>query len=141
MSQRNSIKPLVLKMQTDIMMMKHPSRDCIYDEFHACYEEPRDDRDTMQDQVQRYADKGYPEHNGLVATGVIIRRNNKKVLKFCKAWLKEVENGSIRDQLSCNYVLWKQKVKIDLINFQDTLTFYFNYRNHKNKYIHKTEDK
>lgn len=137
LQQIRSLKPLYSKMQTDMMFMKHPNRKCIYEEFHACYEEPRDNREVMLKQVQGYADNGYPENNGLCATGVIMRRNNKKVLKFCRAWLDEVENGSIRDQLSCNYVLWKQKIKVDLIPFSDTLTWNFRQRRHKNKFIYK----
>ena len=136
---RADIEPLYSKMVTDMMLMKHPVRDCIYDEFHACLEGGRDDRSKMFDQVQRYANNYYPENNGLVATGVMIRKNCPRVLKFCKTWVKEVENGSIRDQLSFNYVAWKLKFKFDMIPFKDTLSYHFSYNKHKNKYLHKTK--
>ncbi len=122
------------------MVMKHPTRSCIYDEFHACLDGQRDDRDTMLNQVQRYASAGYPANNGLVATGVMIRRNDKVVLAFCRAWLDELENGSIRDQLSFNYVAWSMGFKYDMISYADTLTYYFRYVKHKNKYIHKSKN-
>ena len=116
----------------DFMVLQHPIRDCIRDEFHACCDGKRDDIDRMHKQVQRYFDDYYPEHNGLAATGVIFRRNTKAVLKFCKAWLKEVEKGSTRDQLSFNYVAWKMGYKFDFMDWQ-YLYDYFNYQNKHKK--------
>jgi hypothetical protein len=38
--------------------------------------------------------------NGLVATGLIIRKNTREVMNFCDEWLNEVETHSIRDRWS-----------------------------------------
>ena len=132
MTQQANIEPLIRKMQTNMMLMKHPTRGCVYDEFHACCDAipPKDDVPTMFRQVQGYANDGYPENNGMVATGVMIRKNHKSVLTFCRAWLDEVEAGSYRDQLSFNYVAWLLDFRFEIIPFHDTLTYYFNYRRH-----------
>ena len=118
---------------TDFMLMKHPTRDCIYDEYHACCDGEKDGIYTMAEQVQGYADEFYPKHNGMVATGVMFRRNTKKVQDFCRIWFEEVLAGSIRDQLSFNYVAWKLKFKYDMIDFNYTLTWNFNYYQHKHR--------
>lgn len=115
----------------DLMILKHPIRNCIYEEFHACFDGRKDNAKTMHKQIQRYANDFYPKNNGLVASGLMFRRNSKQVLRFCKAWLNEVENGSIRDQLSFNYVSWKKKYKFDLLDWQ-YLYDYFTY-NSKHK--------
>ena len=132
MTQQNNLKPLIAKMQTNFMLMKHPTRSCVYDEFHACCDAipPKDDVPTMFNQVQGYANNGYPEKNGMVATGVMIRKNHKSVLNLCRDWLDEIEAGSYRDQLSFNYVTWMNDFKFEIIPFHDTLTYYFNIRKH-----------
>lgn len=126
--QTKDLQPLIDMQVNDLMILRHPLRDCIYDEFHACNDGQKDKVKKMYDQVQRYADLGYPENNGLVASGVMFRRNNKKVAAFCRAWFEEVKNGSIRDQLSYNYVAWKLDYKFDYMDWQ-FLYDYFNYRN------------
>lgn len=129
--QKNNIQHLIDLQKCDLMILKHPTRICIYDEFHACNDGQKDKTKKMFDQVQGYANEGYPAKNGLAATGIIFRRNNKKVLKFCQAWLKEINNGSHRDQLSFNYVAWKLKYKFDFFDWQ-YIYDYWNYNsNHK----------
>ena len=44
---------------------------------------------------------------GMTASGVLVRRNTKANAKFNEAWWTEVNNGSVRDQLSFGYVSWK----------------------------------
>ena len=120
-------------MHTDIMLMKHPSRDCVYDELMACAEAfpPKDDIRVMRNQVQHYADKYYPENNGMVATGIIIRKPSDDVDNLMLAWWDEIESGSYRDQLSFNYAAWDEKIKFDMINWGHVFTHYFNIKSHK----------
>lgn len=127
-----NIDPLLDLQICDLMILKHPVRDCIYDEYYACTNPPRDNAEVMHKQVQGYADMGYPKHNGMVSSGLNFRRNSKDVLKFCKAWLREVERGSIRDQLSFNYVAWQRQYKFDLLDW-NYLFDYFTY-NAKHKW-------
>ncbi len=130
--QTKDLQPLIDMQVNDLMILRHPVRDCIYDEFHACADGNKDKVKTMYKQVQRYADLGYPENNGLVASGVMFRRNSKKVAAFCRAWYKEVSKGSIRDQLSFDYVAWKLKYKFDMMDWQ-YIYDYFDYNSkHKN---------
>jgi hypothetical protein len=95
----------------EIATFAYPStfgpRDCLYQEANACIRRKKDSPEIIQKQIQRYRDDGYPEHNGLVETSVIVRRNTPKIRKFGEAWWEELKNGSRRDQISFNYVSWK----------------------------------
>ena len=57
--------------------------------------------------VARYKREGYPKDNGLAETTCVMRRHTPAVIKFNEEWWKELRANSIRDQLSCDYVLWK----------------------------------
>lgn len=93
---------------------KKLGRDCIYDEYGALVTRTKkgmymDDIETMKTQISRYENEGYPKHNGLAVTMILLRNhNNQQVIELDEAWWKELELGSRRDQLSLNYVAWKQ---------------------------------
>lgn len=91
----------------DMLTMKHPSRKCIYQEVLACNYFKKDSLDLMIKQTNRYKKNNYPENNGLIQSGVIIRRNNQEVKDLMRNWWYEVSEYSHRDQLSFNYVLSK----------------------------------
>jgi hypothetical protein len=88
-----------------ILLMKHNERNCIYDEAWTCMESKKDEPHKIIQQIHRYKKDKYPVNNGLVATGFIFRRNTLKMHNFCKSWWNEVNNYSIRDQISFNYTI------------------------------------
>ena len=70
----------------DIALIKHPDRDCIYDEANFCQFMPKYQGVPVIEQVEEYKKRGCPAHNGLWACGLLIRRNNDKIKKFNKLW-------------------------------------------------------
>ena len=87
----------------------HPTRNCIYKEADACIILGKDRRSTIEKQISRYKSEGYPQSIGLAETGIILRKHNDfKCKLLCNEWVSEVLVGSHRDQLSFNYVCWKQ---------------------------------
>lgn len=99
----------------DMALCTHPERDCVYDEAKACIEADKGDPDTIRAQVARYKAEAYPEHAGLAATTIILRKQTEAVRQFNEAWWQEVSNGSVRDQVSFNYTCWKLGMGYDLI--------------------------
>lgn len=86
----------------------HPARNCIYDEAKACIAFSKDNKECIEKQVKKYKDEGYPKHIGMVETGVLLRRHNDMQCKFIdEAWATELLLNSHRDQLSFNYICWK----------------------------------
>lgn len=94
------------------------NRDCIYKEHKAIInlakEEGyfRDDPYVMQSFIEKLKSENYPEENGLIKGGVLIRSHNHPlVIKVMEEWWEMVRNYSKRDQLSFNYVAWKNNFK------------------------------
>jgi len=90
------------------------SRDCIYDEAESIFNKMeigryKDvNREEIQMQISKYQKDQYPRHNGLAVTMVILRRHNSPdVINVMEDWWHEVLNYSKRDQISFNYVVWK----------------------------------
>jgi hypothetical protein len=92
----------------NMALFAHPDRDCIYDEAEACITLQRDDAEIIREQIEQYRSEGYPPHNGLVATGIILRRHlSTDVIRADEDWWAQILRFSWRDQLSFNYVAWK----------------------------------
>ena len=120
----------------------YDKRNCIYDEAKTILmfgeknmkitpergmKNYKDNPELIINQMQRYMDNGYPEDNGLITGGVILRRHNEKdCIKVMEDWWKEIRYGSKRDQLSFNYVAWKNRFKFNYMNSdcRDNLYFY-----------------
>lgn len=98
----------------DILCIKHPERNCIYEEVQACINLKKDDENIMSNQVDSYFRQGYPEDNGLIVSSILFRKHNKRSMKFLmEQWWEEVSNKSRRDQLSFDYIFWKNKKNYD----------------------------
>ena len=89
----------------DLAVFKHHCRDCLYDEAEVCRVMKLDDEETILAQVARYEAAGYPKNNGLIEAGVLLRRHTPGIERFNNLWWREICGGSIRDQISANYVL------------------------------------
>ncbi len=97
-------------------------RDCIYKEHAALVQlaETRgirkDDPDLMRRQMDVLRAEGYPNGNGLVYSGVLLRRHRESALiKAMRDWWEMVKNYSCRDQLSFDYALWKNRLHYAII--------------------------
>lgn len=62
--------------ENDIAVYKHYRRDCIYAEAGVVINSDKGSPGIIYTQMERYRKDGYPEHNGLAETGMIIRRHN-----------------------------------------------------------------
>ena len=100
----------------DFYVRRHLSRQCIYDEARVCIEKKKDSKKIISKHIAKYEAEGYPKDNGLVETGILIRQHNKlNCSQLEDYWAKEVINGSYRDQLSFNYVVWKHKLDYGIL--------------------------
>ncbi|SIQ39251.1 glycosyltransferase domain-containing protein [Maribacter ulvicola] len=97
-------------------------RDCIYDEFDALLKLGRergkykDAPEIMQKQIDFLKKENYPKNNGLISAGVLIRKHNdKEVIKVMEDWWQILSTMSKRDQLSFDYVAWKNNFKPTII--------------------------
>ena len=101
----------VLPENKSIAIMVHPKRDYVYEEAKVVVELEKDNFVIINKQMQRYRDYGYPEHSGLISSGIMVRRHNdRSMIKHCKLWYKEIKRYSQRDQLSFNFIMWKYRL-------------------------------
>jgi len=87
----------------------HPHRRCLYAEGKACIEMHKVDPARARRQLAHYKQRGYPENNGLVSTGIIARRRSAELDRFESQWWKQVKRWTARDQLSFNFAGWLQE--------------------------------
>lgn len=103
-----------IKSDCSIYVPKHPSRDCIYDEATIVIRMKKDNAENVNPQIEKYKNEGFPKKYGLLQSNILLRKHNEAdCIKLMEDWFEELKNGSHRDQLSFNYVLWKnQDVKV-----------------------------
>tara|TARA_B100002019_G_scaffold284107_1_gene291327 strand:+ start:696 stop:1391 length:696 start_codon:yes stop_codon:yes gene_type:complete len=119
-------------------------RDCVYQEAEAILwlgkNDPnkkfKDEPSVITKQIDGYFNEGYPQNNGLIVSGVLLRRHNEKdVVITMEKWWEQVKYGSKRDQLSFDYSVWKTGLKYNYIegDIRDNNYFYLLSHNHQKK--------
>lgn len=103
---RMLVQKWLVDYRADIALFKHPGHDCIYVEGRVCKSKNKEFPQVVDRQLERYRQKGFPARFGLGETTVLIRRVCPEVEWFNEKWWSEMENGSLRDQLSFDYVRW-----------------------------------
>ena len=97
--------------------LQHPYTNCIYVEAKKCSNTKDSAFKIFKQVFMRYFLEKYPKDNGLIESRIIIRNHNdENCKKLMSDWWNEVRDYSHRDQLSFNYVLWKNKLNIKLID-------------------------
>lgn len=105
----------------DLLVLRHPERDCIYAEAEVCKALFLDDPARIDAQMKRYRAEGYPEHNGLFYAAMIGRRHKRaKVDAMTALFWDEYRRGSRRSQLCFNYAVWKSEpMGISVASFRE----------------------
>lgn len=151
---------------SQIILAKHFKNTCLYQEYEDCKNSVKDDLETMNNQINKIKDDGFPKNIGLSEANVIFRKHNdQKIKKIMEDWWWWIKNFSKRDQLSLHYVLWKNKIEPkyfsnrslrlmtddfliiphndDLLNFlsKDESLLHFSYKENKKSETSKKLDK
>lgn len=121
----------------NIVLFKHPWRDCAYDEADVCATIPKYNHEGITAQKDRYGREGLPKHYGLWACGCFAFRNDRRSLKFRSAWWRELERTSTMDQISLPYILRKRRFEkhVKTIDRDIYNNEYLTYVGHKTEYV------
>jgi len=113
----------------DIALFAHCERDCVYQEAATNVLMHKALAEDVNRQVAQYKLEGYPEHNGMTETSILIRRHTPEVIEFSRWWWMEIMKETARDQLSFNYVCWKMGMQYQPIlgNFRYGGTLWLRY--------------
>ena len=134
------------KLTEYFCIAKHPDRICTYQEAEAVINLKKENNDIVNKQIEKYREIGFPENNGMVQSGIMIRKHNsKECIDISNSWWSEVRKWSKRDQLSFNYSIWNKDVKIDIMNPSILSSEYFQIWTHTDKgnkiaYLRKNYD-
>ena len=103
----------------DMACIRHNKRNCIYKEAKKIIKLGYDKKEIVQKQMKKYHEEGFPGEMGLAAFFIFIRWHNRDIVKnFMKQWYHEILEGSSRDLLSFNYVLWKIPLRIKYMSWK-----------------------
>lgn len=95
----------------------HHENNGIYEEAMDCIKRQKDKKETILNQLKRYEQEQIPLHDQIFVTGCLIRNmHDKKVQETMKLWFQMVKDYSVRDQLSCNYAIYKKKLETTRID-------------------------
>ena len=148
---KDNLNQLIEKKMNNCNMVFHDHnqclldpRDCVYDEGNAILwlgnndpnKKYKDNPNLIIKQLNKYKDEGYPQHNGLIVSGVLIRRHNESdVIETMELWWEELKDNSKLHQLSFNYSAWKTNLKFNYIDgdIRDNKYFYLLSHNHQKK--------
>lgn len=96
---------------------------CIYDEAAKLLQQikegkrPTLDPAPIEKQVKRLTAEGFPKQYGLISGNLLVRRHMDDVcIRMMEDWWLEILRGSRRDELSFNYLAWKNGFAFNYIS-------------------------
>lgn len=114
------------RFKQPVTCVGHPVRNCVYKEAKICIARQRDSALLLQKQVRNYRLSGLPANNGLIASGILMRKMNQQAIDLCDLWWQQVQLYSARDQIGFAYASWRHPVHYVID---------FDYRNN-NEFLH-----
>lgn len=117
--------------EADLYLYHHHQRHCVYHEAREVMRIRRDRAVNVQPQLNRYKREGVPAGGGLYLGGIHIRKNTQTVREFERLWWREVQSGSVRDQISLPVALARSGVTFIALPPMD-------WSQHFQRYSHQT---
>tara|TARA_R100000995_G_scaffold35157_1_gene15982 strand:- start:1417 stop:2163 length:747 start_codon:yes stop_codon:yes gene_type:complete len=156
---RGDVNTLVDDYLKQYNMAVYDKMSCVLDPWNCIYEEAnrifwfgqrnlkldptkgikafKDDPELIKKQCIKYQNEGFPAEIGLLSAMVLVRRHNESdVIKVGEMWWEEMKYHSHLDQMSFNYVAWKQNFKFNWIKEDVRNCTHF-----KNMGVHKDQRK
>lgn len=128
----SELADMALKGGGEMAVFLHPTRACAYAEARACRRLKKENMERLDRQMARYKAKGFAENMGLLHGGVLIRRHgHRSVIETMESWWYEVSEFSMRDQLSFNFVAWRQGLGVESLDQPIDDNVYLKWRSHK----------
>ncbi|NEN87494.1 MAG: tetratricopeptide repeat protein [Okeania sp. SIO3H1] len=135
---------------SDFVMWRHPVRNDVYLEVATIMAHRRHEPDGLIEQIEAYANSGFPRKSGMVEGSFIWRKHKNQVIaSFMNEWWQHIQNYTRRDQVSLGYLMWRNGLRPSVL--PDELgtsrnNIYFNKISHKkevyevNKYSNTVND-
>ena len=103
----------ILSPNKSIYLLEHPDRNSINNEYDAVVLCKKETKKVVAHLKKIYNKEKFPDNNGLAETCLIVRKHNDiNCVHFMEQWFHEIKHNSHRDQLSFNYIWWKNNFNI-----------------------------
>ncbi|MBD3268495.1 DUF616 domain-containing protein [bacterium] len=103
----------------DIAAFAHPHRSSVFNEARMCIRMGKGNPKLIQKQMEYYRRTKFPDDRGLSACFVLFRRVTQQMERFEQRWWRQIQNFSVRDQLSFEFVLWRMGIEINRIPWDE----------------------
>lgn len=101
--------------------IKHPIRNCIYDEGKACLYSGISRYHEIKELFYFLKKENYPKNNGLYENNLILRKHSSEIIKkIDDEWWDFYYSNAKRDQLSLFYIFWKNKFAPQILQVKST---------------------
>ena len=106
---KDIVNHFLTKQGADIAIHHHSDIDGLHHEaFGQAFMYKNDNAKIVMRQFMDYLEEDFPvEKYDHFETGILLRKNTKVTEMFNIWWWEEIKTKSLRDQLSCPYVVWK----------------------------------
>jgi hypothetical protein len=108
----------------DLLLFKHPHRNCCYKEMEIVSERNLDIRQNISNQYEHYLSKGMPEEFGLYEMTCYIKKVSPKITELELAWWEQICKFSSRDQCSFTFCLWALQNQLEIKTFNAYANLY-----------------
>ncbi len=113
--------------------LKHPWRDCTYDEAEEVIAGQIDDEWRVREQMDRYS-REMPRHAGLIAGTFLLRQHNKpEIIAHGEDWYAHVLRYSKRDQLSFRFTALRHRLSYKVLELDLMKNDLFQWPVHKDR--------
>lgn len=114
-----------------LVLPKHFSRNCIYDEAFVLLRSGRTIAHKVFSQMINYRYNGYTCQTKMGENNILLRKH-RQTSSIMDLWWSEILKETQRDQLSLAYILWKTNFKKwQLMQESSRDNFYFSINKHK----------
>ena len=116
----------------NFLLMPHCDGICAYDQIFSYVVYLFTQKSIAIKQLTKYLNEQYPEDNGLMMGGFLVRNHNdSKIIRTMEDWYHEVCFYSSRDQISLPYVVWKNNLIYDLCDLYIAKNSWISWGGHK----------
>jgi hypothetical protein len=106
----------------DMTCIKHPVRDCVYDEARACIDLKKESAERIKEQMENMI---IPPRSGLIQSGILMRQRTNFTIRICEQWWEELSKYTLRDQLSFAKVSYQQPINYITWDYRKRKEFLF----------------
>lgn len=126
----NSIDPFIenylFEGKHEIYAFKHAQQESLYAEAQITIKQFVDREETIALQMKHYKEQQYADQEVLNDTTILFRNNQSAKLSLVlNQWWEEITTFSFVDQLSFNFIAWKNQFAIGLLEEPEPKTSLF----------------